>query len=348
MLISDWMNKSELNSTVIWQDKFLKNWSYLYQDTSSFSRSHSLHGPSVLLPSSAEAEGVILLRSGSGSGQGISRQGHDPAAELHRLQTGRGLKCSVCRYFISCWFKSEVISTFHSVNGSNPFGFDMWRGKLCCQNVVSKTCLYVNDVWTPGESIGIYLSAPRYHAPLVPSSIKPCHSCTSFGNHFNFLIKYKLLMMDVRTSWSFLDQLFVVKVFYPINPTSENRAAAWAAASPTPLYTDPDPQDRGSLHHTRHQRTLWGRHHQRQDLSRFLCLPWSKSTIIYKHIFLLLLIVERQQWTLGMDKKTSTITAGNKENEKVFPQSILVDMMMIWMAQDSTKTNYLITHCNHK
>ena len=49
-----------------------------------------------------------------------------------------------------------------------------------------------------------------------------------------------------------------------------------------------------------------------------------------------------------MDKKTSTITAGNKENEKVFPQSILVDMMMIWMAQDSTKTNYLITHCNHK
>ena len=99
MLISDWMNKSELNSTVIWQDKFLKNWSYLYQDTSSFSRSHSLHGPSVLIPSSAETESVILLRSGSGSGQGISWQGHDPAAELHRLQTGRGLKCSVCRYF---------------------------------------------------------------------------------------------------------------------------------------------------------------------------------------------------------------------------------------------------------
>ena len=45
----------------------------------------------------------------------------------------------------------------------------------------------------------------------------------------------------------------------------------------------------------------------------------------------------------------STIIAGNKENEKVFPQSILVDMMiMIWMAQDSTKTNSLITHSNHK
>ena len=192
-------------------------------------------------------------------------------------------------------------------------------------------------------------------ALLVPSSINPCHSCTSFGNHFNFWIKYKLFMMDVRMSWSFLDQLFVVKVFCPnSNPTSENRAAAWVAASLSPLYTDPDPQDRESLHPlqecphlTRHQRTLWGRHHQDLDLSRFLCLPWSMSTL-FTSIFLILWIVERPQWTVGMDKKMSTITAENKENERVFPQSTLVNMM-IWMAQDSTLTsNFLITHSKHK
>ena len=50
-----------------------------------------------------------------------------------------------------------------------------------------------------------------------------------------------------------------------------------------------------------------------------------------------------------MDKKMSTITAENKENERVFPQSTLVNIMMIWMAQDSTLTsNFLITHRKHK
>ena len=90
-----------------------------------------------------------------------------------------------------------------------------------------------------------------------------------------------------------------------------------------------------------------------EDIIRiWICQDFSVFPEVCQHfftnIFLILWIVERPQWTVGMDKRMSTITAENKENEKVFPQSTLVNMM-IWMAQDSTLTsNFLITHSKHK
>ena len=74
---------------------------------------------------------------------------------------------------------------------------------------------------------------------------------------------------------------FCCQVFYPINPTSGDKAAAWEAANLTPPFTDPDRQVSGSPPHpllTRHRRHLRGRRHQDQDPSRLLCLPWSEST----------------------------------------------------------------------